>query len=225
MKIAQNLAFPPRDRLGCKFCGFTTIENTRACISVGADTLGFNFWPKSKRYLDPEKADWLLELPPDIVRVGVFVNASPEEIAEIYRRGLIHIAQLHGDESPDDCSQLAELGIPTIKAIAVRDGDSLTRIRAYPGASAILLDAFLPGEYGGGGEPFDWKLARRAVDENPDIPIILSGGLDARNVREAVSQIHPAAIDLASGVESSPGVKDPEAVAQVLKEAEDAAKG
>ncbi len=114
------------------------------------------------------------------------------------------------------CSHIASLGIPVIKAVAVRDSDSLSQIPKFPAASAILLDAFLPDQYGGGGQTLDWKLARRAVAENPDIPIILSGGLGPDNVAQALSQVRPAAIDLASGVESAPGIKNPDAVKSVL---------
>ena len=218
-------SFPPADRFGCKICGFTDEENTRECIEAGAEAIGLNFWPKSKRFLDPENANWVKQLPESVCRIGVFVNASLKEIRQIHETGLIHMAQLHGDEDPEFCDAVDALDIPYIKAIAIKDGDSLNQIRRFPTASAILLDAYLPGEYGGGGEPFDWKLAHKAVVENIEIPIVLSGGLNPENAAEAIEKVGPAAIDIASGAEYAPGLKDPVKVSLLTTIIRDANSG
>ena len=135
------------------------------------------------------------------------VNATLAEISAVLESGLIDLAQLHGDETPEFAQTLADRGLPFIKALGVKDAESLADLRDFP-TDLILLDAYCPGEYGGGGEVFDWKLARQVVDENPDKQILLAGGLGPDNVADAVAAVRPAAVDVASGVELSPGRKD-----------------
>jgi phosphoribosylanthranilate isomerase len=209
--------FAPRadGRPKVKICGITTAEDARAVVAAGADAIGINFWPKSKRYIAMESARaWLPDV--EVARVGVFVNATLGEITAIVESALVDYAQLHGDETPEFAQALADRGIPFIKALGVKDESSLAGLRDFPTA-AILLDAYCPGEYGGVGETFDWALARQVVEGNPDKHIVLAGGLNPDNVRQAVQAVAPFALDIASGVELSPGLKDMVKVRQVVE--------
>lgn len=190
-----------------KICGVTLAEDALRLVELGVDALGANFWPHSKRYLAPERAAFLKEVEGRILRVGVFVNADLKLPARLVREGLIDVVQLHGDESPDDVVRLKEAGIPVIKALGVRALADLHRAHEYQ-ADSILLDAHAPGVYGGTGETIDWTLARRFVEENPQLPIILAGGITPDNAATAIAAVRPAALDVASGAEESPGVKD-----------------
>ena len=200
-----------------KICGITSAKDAHAVAEAGADALGINFWPKSKRYIAMESARaWLPDV--EVARVGVFVNATLAEISAILESGMIDLAQLHGDETPEFAQALADRGLPFIKAVGVRDDTSIAGVRDYP-TGGILLDAYCPGEYGGVGETFDWELARRVVEENADKRIILAGGLTPENVGDAVSAVSPFAVDIASGAESSPGVKDLVKVRRLIEKA------
>ena len=195
-----------------KVCGLRSLENAIACHEAGAELLGINFFPKSKRFVDfAEARAWLGDLEGLVERVGLFVNASIEHVRSIARSGLIDTVQLHGDESLDFARQLTDAGIPLIRAIRVRGLESLRQIRSQH-TRRILLDAHSAKGYGGTGETFDWELARKAVTDHPDLEIMLSGGLSPANVADAVKAVRPAAVDVASGVESAPGIKDPELV-------------
>ena len=191
-----------------KVCGITTRTDAEQLISEGIPALGVNFWPKSKRYVTPEAAaEFLPTLKGLILRVGVFVNAEPADVLALLENDIIDVAQFHGDESPEYCAPFADAGLPFIRALGVKNADSLQNITDYR-ATAILLDAHAPGVYGGTGDTFDWNLAKRVIAENPDLPIMLAGGITSANAAEATEAVHPAALDLASGSESSPGVKD-----------------
>ena len=146
-----------------------------------------------------------------ILRVGVFVNAGPDLPRRLIEEGLIDVVQLHGDERPEDAKVFREAGIPFLKAIGVQGLNDLALVRDY-GAAAILLDAHAPGLYGGTGRTIDWDLARAFAEEHPDLPLILAGGITPENVAEAVAAVRPAALDVASGAELRPGVKDFEKV-------------
>jgi len=199
-----------------KICGVTTRADAVRLVECGVDALGVNFWPSSKRYLAPENAAWLMEIRGRILRVGVFVNEPPDFPLRLLEDGLIDVIQLHGDESPEGTAAFREASVPFIKAIGVKSISDLAHAHEY-GASAILLDAHAPGVYGGTGEVFDWNLASRFRADHTGLPIILAGGIVPENAAAAVSIVSPAALDIASGAEISPGVKDFEKVAAFLQ--------
>ncbi|WP_052573054.1 phosphoribosylanthranilate isomerase [Haloferula sp. BvORR071] len=201
-----------------KICGVTLADDAERLVELGVEALGANFWPQSKRYLDPAAADFLRGLAGRILRVGVFVNAGPDLPRRLVEQGLIDVVQLHGDETPEDARIFREAGIPFIKAIGVQGLEDLARVRDY-GAAAILLDAHAPGLYGGTGKTIDWALARAFAGENPDLPLVLAGGITPENVADAVTAVLPAALDVASGAELRPGVKDFAKVEQLLAKA------
>lgn len=195
-------------RSAVKICGITTGAQAEAIIDLGADALGINFWPKSKRYIDLEEAlPWLLELAGTVPRVAVTVNATDDELVAIHESGGIDFIQLHGDESPKRVRSLTQQGLPVFKAMGVKDREMLGSASAFD-SPTLLLDAYAPVEYGGSGETMDWALGSEAVKQWPDRQIILAGGLKPGNVAEAIQQVRPAGVDVASGVETSPGIKD-----------------
>lgn len=202
----ENFIFPHRKSIAVKICGIRTKEQARNIIALGTDALGFNFWPKSKRYLDPGNALWLRELDGEAIRIGVFVNERNSVIRDLLERNLIDWAQLHGDESPEFVAELQNEGLKVFKAFGVKDRTFLAKGDSFQGP--LLLDAYSPIEYGGSGERIDWSLGAEAVKQFRDRDVILAGGLTPSNVAAAVRQVHPAAVDVASGVEASPGVKD-----------------
>lgn len=185
-----------------KICGLTRSEDLRVAVESGADAIGLVFYPSSPRYVDLLTASELArQVPPFITIVGLFVNADPIVVKETLARVPIHLLQFHGDEDENYCQQFDR---PYIKAARMRPGMDLVQYAAeFPSAQAILLDAFVEG-FGGGGKIFDWALIPPGFDR----PIILSGGLDAGNVAEAVVRVQPAAVDVSSGVEASKGIKD-----------------
>jgi phosphoribosylanthranilate isomerase len=184
-----------------KICGVTRLEDALLAARLGADALGFNFWPGSKRHVTPAVAQAIISrLPPFVTPVGVFVNQSEGEMRAIAAETGIQMFQLHGDEAPELCSRLP---LPVVKAIPVDQVATLSRLLSYE-VRAFLLDTPSRG-YGGTGRPFDWSLAEGVSEV---APVILAGGLTPENVAEAVRAVRPWAVDVASGVESSPGVKD-----------------
>lgn len=194
-------------RTKIKICGLTRLEDALAAIELGADALGFIFVKESPRQVSPEKASAIIsQLPPFVLRVGVFKDQDPELIRETAGMCSLHICQLHGDESPDYCRGL---GVDYIKAFRIKDESSLAKIPLYKDQKnrrrPFLLDTYVHGMAGGTGRTFDWGLARKASAFGP---VILSGGLDPENVSQAVAQIRPFAVDASSGVETSPGKKD-----------------
>lgn len=184
-----------------KVCGVTSLEDARACVAEGVDAIGLNFWPGSVRRCDEHQArEIVAELAGQTLFVGVFVDQSEAEIARIRAEVGLDCVQLHGDEPP----ALVERFLPhAYKAIRVR-GDVLAAVRSFPGEH-VLLDAYVPGWPGGTGATFDWQLARAVAAERK---LTLAGGLTKDNVREAVQTVQPYCVDVASGVESAPGVKD-----------------
>ena len=209
--------FEPTDVPRVKVCGLTTAENAQAVVEAGVDAIGINFWPKSKRYIAPEKAvEWLGELAGQICRIGLFVNASLDEIEAAIDHSVLDAIQLHGDETPEFCDELIGFGLPIIKAIGVRGDAPVADLTEFP-TDKILLDAYAPGEFGGTGRAFKWDVARQLLAANPDVFFILAGGLTPDNVADAVEAIHPHAVDVASGVESTPGVKDLDQVTRFVQ--------
>lgn len=198
-----------------KICGVTTRANADRLVAMGVDALGVNFWPQSKRYLAPDDAIWLKELEGKILRVGVFVNEPPELPLRLIHDGYLDVIQLHGDETPEDAAAFREEEIPFIKAIGVKTLADLDRATEF-GAAAVLLDAHAPGIYGGTGEVFDWEVASDFRRRHPELPVILAGGIVPGNAGLAAMSVQPAALDIASGAEISPGIKDFEKVAAFL---------
>lgn len=187
-----------------KVCGVTSLEDARTAIDCGAEYLGFNFYPKSPRYIAPKSARAIIErLPDEIISVGVFVNESrPEDVVEILLMSGAKMSQLHGDESPDYCASVGADRV--IKALRISDDFDARRVLDYP-ASAILLDALDPNLYGGTGRTANWAIAREAAKLTK---VFLAGGLSPENIIEAIRRVEPFAVDVNSGVESAPGRKD-----------------
>ena len=196
-------------RTRVKICGVTRLEDALAAAELGADAIGFNFWPRSKRYCPPNTAREIARaLPPFVTPVGVFVNASRPEILRIAHRVGLRAIQLHGDESPSFC---ARFPLPVIKAVRVEGREALRGLEAYE-VEAFLLDAPSAG-YGGSGRAFDWAWARA---HRLPRPVILAGGLTPKNVAAAIRAVSPHAVDVASGVESAPGMKDRRKMARFI---------
>jgi len=185
-----------------KICGITNIDDAMAAVDFGADALGFNFFRKSPRYIEPHKAaEIIAQLPPFIVPVAVFVNEREERIREILSSACIHGVQFHGDETPEFCQRF---GNHVIKAFQVKDKESIKHMAHYR-VSAYLLDSYREGVRGGTGVTFDWHLAVVAKTFGR---IILAGGLNPDNVAEAVKLVQPYGVDVAGGVEREKGIKD-----------------
>lgn len=189
-----------------KICGLTRLEDVLVAVEAGADAIGLVFYPPSPRYVDLDKAAELARaVPPFVTIVGLFVNADPALVRETLAVVPIHLLQFHGDEDEAYCRQFDR---PYMKAARVRPGMDLVQYAAaFPSAQAILLDAFVDG-FGGGGKVFDWSLIPPALGK----PLVLSGGLDAANVGEAIVRVRPAAVDVSSGVEAAKGIKDAEKI-------------
>jgi phosphoribosylanthranilate isomerase len=202
----------PRTRI--KICGLTREEDVTAAVAAGADAIGFVFYPKSQRYVTPETASVLMStVPPFVSTVGLLVNATRQQAEAIVQQAPVSLLQFHGDESPDQCREIAEaVNRPFIRAVrigsAMTGADLLEYEHMYRAASGLfaglLLDAFVEG-YGGGGKVFDWSLIPKELAPR----VVLSGGLSAQNAAEAVLQVRPFAVDVSSGVEQSKGIKDP----------------
>ncbi|KAI5916209.1 phosphoribosylanthranilate isomerase [Thauera sp. 2A1] len=197
-------------RTRIKICGLTRAEDVCAAVEHGADAIGFVFYPPSPRAISFDRAAELVALlPPFVTSVGLFVNPEAAFVSEALSRLPLQLLQFHGDESDADC---ARYGRPWIKAARMRPGvDLLEFVTLHPGARGILLDAFVDG-YGGGGKTFDWSLIPAGFGR----PLILSGGLDADNVGEAVRRVRPWAVDVSSGVESAKGIKDAAKIAAFI---------
>ena len=185
-----------------KICGLTRAEDVDAALATGVDALGFVFYPRSPRYVAPQRAAELARrIPPFVDVVGLFVNESPEAVRATCAALSISLLQFHGDEDAAYCRQFAR---PYLRAARVRPGLDLVEFaRAFPDARGLLLDAFVEG-YGGGGHVFDWSL----IPLNLPGFLVLSGGLTAKNVGEAMRRVRPVAVDVSSGVEMGKGIKD-----------------
>lgn len=208
-----------------KICGVTDPEDGSLCVEAGADAIGFNFYPSSPRCLPIGLArEIALRIPPTVDKVGVFVNADPERVEGICDEVGLDAVQLHGDEAPQIVRLLAKRRV--IKAFRC-SGPDLKPVTAYVRGclelgcqlSAVLIDAYQAGSYGGTGRVAVWPLVRALCDLPISVPVILAGGLGPENVAAAIEMVRPAAVDTASGVESSPGRKDPSRVQQFVRNA------
>jgi len=208
----------PRTRI--KLCGLSTPEAVAHAIDLGADAIGLVFYPPSPRAVSIERAaDLTREIPPFVSVVGLFVNATPQEIEAVTRRVPLTMLQFHGDETPEQCADLAAVaGLPWLRALRVaadtRRDDLIESANSYSSATGLLFDTHVEG-YGGGGKVFDWslipaELGRRAV---------LSGGLNAQNVGDAIRRVRPFAVDVSSGIEvpGARGVKDHARMAEFVR--------
>lgn len=192
-----------------KICGITNIEDALNAVNLGADLLGFVFFNKSPRHISPANAKNIIQsLPKTVNKVGVFVNASEKVVKKIVKTCELDYVQLHGDEDPSFCQKLSGSGkkkLKVIKAFRIKDADSLKDIASY-NVEAYLLDAYDKKVLGGSGKNFNWNLVSRI--KNLDLSIILSGGLNPKNVKKAIKKLKPYAVDVSSGVEKSAEKKD-----------------
>ena len=197
-----------------KICGITNPGDATISAELGADTLGFIFYGESPRYITPQKAREIIRtLPPFVSTVGVFVNETENIVLKTAELCNLHEVQLSGDEPPDFLN-----GAPfkVIRAVRVKDRRSFESIRLYPKGTSFLLDTFRPGSYGGTGETFDWEMIRGYTD---DYRIIIAGGLVPENVGDVIKRFRPFGVDVSSGVESSPGRKDPKKIRDFIENA------
>jgi phosphoribosylanthranilate isomerase len=195
-----------------KICGITNLADAQAAVGAGADALGFNFYEKSPRFVSLKTAAEISrQLPPFVIRAGVFVNAPEDFVLRAISEVGLTMLQFHGDEPPEFCKQF---GLMSMKVFRVRDEKSLEQIPNYQ-TDAYLLDAFSATAPGGTGEKFNWDLAVEAQKFGK--PIFLAGGLTPENVADAVRQVRPFAVDVSSGVEISPGKKDHAKVQAFIK--------
>jgi phosphoribosylanthranilate isomerase len=186
-----------------KICGITNLADAQAAVEAGADALGFNFYEKSPRYVSLKTAAAISkQLPPFVMRVGVFVDAEADFILRAIGEAGLTMLQFHGDEPPEFCTQFR---LMSMKAFRIRDEKSLAELPKYQ-TEAYLLDAFSSTTLGGTGEKFNWDLAIEA--QKLGKPIFLAGGLTPENVAEAVKKVQPFGVDVSSGVEMAPGKKD-----------------
>jgi phosphoribosylanthranilate isomerase len=195
-----------------KVCGVTRLTDALHAAQHGATALGFVFWPRSPRYVDPRRAAAIIkELPDAVTAVGVFVNQAIDEIQHIVVTTGITAIQLHGDEPP---AYAAALGWPVWRAVTLQHANST--LPAWPPTTTILLDAHDAVRRGGTGRTIDWQVAARVAAMRR---VVLAGGLTPENVQSAIETVRPDGVDVSSGVEQAPGVKDPDKVARFLERA------
>ncbi len=200
-------------------CGITRLEDALTACYFGADAVGFILYPKSKRFVKAKEVRKITsQLPPFITKVGVFVNEDPRDVLEILSYAHLDFAQLHGDETPEECDYVGAHRV--IKVFRLKSEDEIGKIEPYIGkVRAILLDTYDSKVYGGTGKPFNWEIAVKVKEAFPEIPLILSGGLNPENVKKAIETVNPYAVDVSSGVETAPGIKDRNKVEAFIKAA------
>jgi phosphoribosylanthranilate isomerase len=196
-----------------KICGITREQDLKEAVQCGADAIGLVFYEKSPRSVSVQRAQQLTWVTfPFVTLTGLFVNAQADYVREVLQAVPLALLQFHGEETPEYCAQF---GLPYLKAIRVRQGLDLVQCAAgFAGAQGLILDAFVEGTHGGTGASFDWKL----IPHDLPLPVILSGGLHAGNVAEAVKQVRPYAVDVSSGVEAGKGIKDAAKIAAFINE-------
>lgn len=194
-----------------KICGITNLDDAIYCAENGVSALGFIFYAESKRAVTTEKAQQIIaQLSPFITTVGLFVNPTYDEVEEVLKKVPLQMLQFHGDENAEFC---ASFGRPYMKAIRVKNiDDFILGEKDFASASALLYDAYSTNEYGGTGQSFNWKI----IPNNLNKPWVLAGGLNPQNVRQAVSICQAKNIDVSSGVECAPGLKDHDKIKSLL---------
>lgn len=203
------------DSISLKVCGVTLESDADQLVELGVEAIGVNFWENSKRYCSPEDATFLKKIAGQILRVGVFVNANPELVNQLLDEGYIDYAQFHGDEDKGYLKPFIESNKPFLRAVGIENEASIENLY-LDGCSAILLDAHAPGVYGGTGKTCDWSIIEKVNNRYPELPIILAGGITPENVEEARQLSHISGLDVASGAESAPGIKDFDKVKQLM---------
>ena len=196
-----------------KICGITRRVDIQAAVQAGVDALGFVFAPRSKRVLEPSlAAELVAQVPAFISRVGLFMDQDSAVVASVLGRVPLNLLQFHGTEDAAYCRQF---GLPYIKAVSMVSEQAVQQaLDEYPDAAALLLDSHAPGGVGGSGAVFDWAMIPAA-----SMPLVLAGGLRPGNVRQAVAQVKPWAVDVSSGVEDTPGIKNEELMREFIQEA------
>lgn len=193
------------NRVFVKFCGIKNELDARAAIECGADALGFNLYPGSTRFIQWQREQaWIRELPAEISRIAVVVNPTLDEAWRLLEMDIFDGLQLHGEESREFCESLANNHKPVLKALRLKNVELLQRLSDYP-VFGFLLDSHREGAFGGTGERFEWTLLKRA---HLDKPLIVAGGLTPENVGNAVRELRPHAVDVATGIENEGGGKD-----------------
>ncbi len=190
-------------RTKIKICGITNPKNALDAVDLGVDALGFVFFEESPRYIEPKKARKIINLLPSFVlRVGLFVNASKEEVLSAISDSSVNVLQFHGDEDEQFCNQF---NLPYIKAISFQNGVNLLEYcKLFTSSSAILIDTYSENMRGGTGKTFNWDLLPKELP----LPLIIAGGLDSGNVSSLINSINPYGVDVSGGVESDKGIKD-----------------
>lgn len=201
-------------RVNIKICGLTRDEDVQAAVEAGVDAIGFVF-TKSPRRISIDTAIRLISyVPGDVLSVGLFLNQDSTEIAQVVNSVPLDVLQFHGSETEQECSVF---DLPWLKAVAMENAESVRRAELdYPGAMGLLLDSHVMGKRGGSGKVFDWSLSKPVAK-----PVWLAGGLNADNVAEAIRIVRPFAVDVSSGVEVEPGIKDASMILDFVKAARD----
>jgi phosphoribosylanthranilate isomerase len=216
MSLSQSSG--PAGRI--KICGITNEEDAAAAVAAGADALGFVFYRKSPRWVEPAVAGRIIKsLPPFVAAVGVFVNEEVKVVRDLMDACGLGLAQLHGDETAAYCLELAR---PAVKALRIKDRGSFLALAEFQGRAGVrgfLLDAYADDAYGGTGRTLDWALAAEVAKT---ASVLLAGGLTPDNVAEAIRSVRPYGVDVSSGVESSPGRKDRDKVRRFIRSAKEA---
>ena len=190
------------NRVKIKICGLTRAEDVQAAVKAGADAIGFVFTASPRRISIDKAIELSAYVPGKVLRVGLFLNQDKSEIERVTGSVPLDILQFHGSETEQECSRFK---LPWLKAVAMENAESVKQAEQdFPGASGLLLDSHSKGKRGGSGRSFDWSLSRPA-----EKPVWLAGGLNADNVTRAIQTVRPYAVDVSSGVESEPGIKDP----------------
>lgn len=197
-----------------KICGLTREQDVKAAISSGADAIGFVFTASPRRITAEKALQLSAGIPAGVLRVGLFLNQDKSEIEQVINSVALDVLQFHGSETEQDC---AAFGLPWLKAVAMENAVSVSQAESdYPSAMGLLLDSHRAGKRGGSGKVFDWSLST-AVSK----PVWLAGGLDPDNVAAAIRVVRPYAVDVSSGVESAPGIKDAVRISQFIKAVRD----